>query len=223
MQSVANVPTTHDFEIWDKSYSPDFLDINLNSRVPEKWMNFYYVLADNKYSDSIIKPINGYVKNFGIMPDLISIDNNIVRLRQYNHAEIFLLVKNNTVTTMDRPWLRQYYRSSEPVECPEGCFPDQYAFYMPWKVDESLDILVTSSGKDSPVHVFDKNIINTKIDASSRYVSSPLIPFYFKSSGDHMVNPEYGRIKIGSPIFDIVFEATDELIEKIKVVYGKEN
>jgi len=223
MDPVANVPTSHDFEIWDNSYSPDFLDINLNSRVPEKWMNFYYVLADEKYSNRIIKPINGYAKNFGVMPELVSINNNIVKLRQYNHAEIFLLVENSKVTTMDRPWVRQYYRSSEALECPQGCFPDQYAFYMPWKIDEDLEILVTSSGDNSPVHVFDKKIINTKIDSVSRYVSSPLIPFYFKSSGEHMVNPEYGRIKLGSPIFDIVFEANDELIEKIKAIYGKEN
>lgn len=223
MNDVANVPSQYDFEIWDKTYSPDFVDINLKSRVPEKWMNLYYVLADAKYSDSIIKPINGYAKNFGVMPRLISIVDNIVTLRQYNHAEIYLLVKDGSVVTMDRPWVRQYYRSSEPFECPDECFPDQYAFYMPWKIDEDLELLVTSSGEDSPVHVFDKKIINTKIDQSVRHVSSPLIPFYFKSVGTHMVNTEYGRIRLDSPIFDIVFKANDELVEKIKALYGKED
>ena len=223
MESVSNIPSQYDFEVWDKTHNPDFVEINLRSRVPEKWMNLYYVLADPQYTNSIIKPINGYVKNFGVMPKLVSIVDNVVTLRQYNHAEIFLLAKDGLVTTMDRPWVRQYYRSSEPLECPQDCFPDQYAFYMPWKVDEDLELLVTSSGEDSPVHVFDKKIMNTKIDGEIRYVSSPLIPFYFKSSGNHMVNPEYGRIKLDSPMFDIVFKASNELVEKIRALYGKEN
>lgn len=222
VESVKNIPTSLDFEIWNNTYNPDFIDINLKSRVPEKWMNIYYVLEDPEYCNSPIKPINGYAKNFGIVPELVSIINGVVTLRQANHAEIFLLVKDGTLSTMDRPWVRQYYKSSEPLVRPLECFGDQYAFYMPWKVDSDLEIEITSC-KDSPVYVFNKTINNKKVDASLRYVNSPLIPFYFKSSGAHMVNPEYGRIKVGSPLFNISFKANKELEEKIKAFYGKKN
>jgi hypothetical protein len=165
MENVENIPSEYDFDIWYKTYDPDFLDINMKSRVPAKWLNFHYVLMDPACVNSIIKPINGYAKNFGVKPKLVSIIDNVVTLRQYNHAEFYLLDKGSEIVTMDRPWVRQYYRSKKDLVRPEGCFKGLYAFYMPWIVDADIKVVVGQANEESPFHVYACLSWTTRLDS----------------------------------------------------------
>ena len=122
----------YDFDIWYKTNDPVFSSISKKSRLPEKWVG-YSSVTKGRYSDSIIKPINSYVQNLYGMPDLVSIDGNMVRLRQRNHAEFFLFEKRDgTFVNIDRPWMRQYYNTSETHIPMAGCFEGTFKLYVPW-------------------------------------------------------------------------------------------
>lgn len=209
--------TDYDFDIWYKTPDPIFTDITARSRVPDKWANYQRVLS-GKYRDSIIKPINKYVEALYPAPRLISIDDNVVTLRQHNHAEIFLLKTDNDLKALDRPWIRQFYKSELPQTDSMDCFPNKFVAYVPWFIDE--DTLFAIKGiSDSPFSVDGKTDLYRKIPASTRYVEPLMVPFKFRKVGNHMVREGFGKIKVGTPMFDIVFPTNDTIIEKIRNFY----
>jgi hypothetical protein len=211
--------TDEEYNIWYKSYDPNFTYINKKSLVPDKWLLFKPV--KEKYKDSIIKPINSYVDALYPKPKLISIVGNRVRLRQENHAEIYLAIKKDgSFYNIDRPWIRQYYQSAKEYEAVEDCFPGTYCFYTPWVLDENIDIKFEQPDAISPFHIYSVESFFKKNTNTLEYLEPQLIPFSFMSVGDHIVDRGiYGRIRIGSPMYDIVFEASDEIINKIGKFY----
>jgi hypothetical protein len=211
--------TDYDFNIWNKTQDPNFIDISLGSRIPYKWLAYSYV-KNGKYSNSIIKPINSYVENLYPFPDLIDISNNTVRLRQRNHAEI-ALIKNEDVEfrDIDRPWMRQYYNSSKKHEVPKDCFPKTYLFYTPWIIDEDIIVNIEKPKEDSPFHIYPKQINMKKISINQEFVEPEFVDFNFKSVGTHMKTEIYGKIPRQSAMFDIVFEASGIMIERVKDFY----
>ena len=84
----------YDFNIWQETWDPVFSEISEKSRININWLTYSKIL-DSEYKDCVIKPVNNYVRNLYPAPQLISIENNTVRLRQGNHAEFFLLKKEN--------------------------------------------------------------------------------------------------------------------------------
>jgi hypothetical protein len=212
--------TDEEFNIWYTSYDPSFTYINKKSLVPDKWLLFETV--EKKYKNSIIKPINRYVDELYPKPKLISIVKNKVRLRQENHAEIYLAIKHDgSFYNVDRPWVRQYYQSDKEYDVIENCFPGVYCFYTPWLIDENIDVRFEQADAPSPFHVYSVDSSFKKIDDSPKYLEPQLVPFSFMSVGDHMVNGDtYGKVRVGSPMYDIVFEASDTIIKKIGEFYG---
>lgn len=210
----------HDMFIWDKSDTQGFLEVNSKSRVFEKWLRHDLVFRNKKYSGSIIKPLNTYVQNLYPAPILKSIDNNIVTLQQQNHAEIFLLNENNTFYHTDRPWVRQYYKSNRKYTLPENCFDGIYRFYMPWFIDDSVlaDIV---QPENSPFFIYNTKIMFSHHDEHERFIEPPFIDFHFKRVGTHMIDDDFGKIPRLSPMFNIVFEASDIIIERVRNFYGK--
>lgn len=211
----------NNFNIWYDTFDPNFTDINLKSRVPVKWMIFSRVLQ-GKYKDSVIKPLNKYVERLYPGPKLVSINNNTVRLRQYTHADMFLLVKDTGFYDVDRPWIRQYYQSAEQRDIPENCFDKLYKFYVPWFLDEKIEVSFEQPQEESPFYIYHKRDMYIKVDPRSDFIEPMFVPFSFKNIGDHMIDPEFGIIRKPSPMFDIVFEADDILIERVKDFYGKD-
>ena len=214
--------TEYDFDIWYRTYDPVFSDISKKSRLPEKWVAFDNV-RNGKYKDSIIKPINRYVEKLYQAPKLISIIDNIVTLRQENHAEFFLLLKNNrTFYNLDRPWMRQYYNTKFSPEIPENCFNGTYKFYVPWFIDASIEIKYVSPNCESPFFVYENSSVWNIIDNESRYVEPDFVAFHFKSAGPHMINNKFGKIKRYSPMFDMVFKADDIIVERVRKFYEED-
>lgn len=213
----------YNFHIWQETWDPIFSDINEKSRVNINWLT-YSKIIQSEYKDLIIKPINNYVRNLYPAPKLVSIDNNIVRLRQGNHAEFFLLVKNNgKFFNLDRPWMRQYYQTKDIFDLPDTCFNSFYKFYVPWFIDENINVRFERPNVDSPFYINPSEHQYTKTSGDEKYIEPAFVTFAFKSAGSHMLTDSFGKIKRQQPMFDIVFEANDIIIERIKEFYEKYN
>lgn len=215
------VDTKKYFNIWYKSYTESFLDINKNSNIRPAWLEYSYVL-DGPYKNSIIKPINHYVEKLYVKPNLISIKNNKVVLQQTNHAEIFLLKRNfeNKLKALDRPHMRQFYLSNKTKEIVGNKFNDMYRFYIPWFLDYSNIVIKITQAENSPFIIEEKNFKTKKYNLNSTYIEPEMVFFNFLSTGPHMIDEEYGRIKRLSPMFNLEFEVDDIIIKRIKEFYG---
>lgn len=211
----------NNFNIWYETYDPDFIDINRLSRVPPQWLT-YARITEGKYLDSPIKPVNKYVEALYPGPTLVDITNNIVTLQQKNHADFFLLVRSNgEFYNVDRPWQRQYYQTKEAFDIPDNCFQEVYKFYVPWFVDDAVEVSFEGIDK-SPFHIYNKKDMFHKIHGVPQFVEPMMVPFSFKRVGKHMEDEDFGIIKRGSPMFNMKFYASDTLIEKIRKFYEKE-
>lgn len=207
----------YDFDIWKKTNDPVFSEISLNSRLPKKWVEFKYV---QKYTNSIIKPINRYVESLYPPPKLISIDGNLVRLRQGNHAEFFLLTNpDGSFYNLDRPWMRQYYNTSHQIQEPDDCFPGTYIFYTPWYVDANVKVFYEKPEKETTFFVYSNVSIHKEFDDNDTYLEPDFIRFHFKKEGAHMDRPGFGKIPRQSPMFDIVFECDDIMLKRVREFY----
>jgi hypothetical protein len=208
------------FNVWYETYDPLFSDISKKSRLPEKWISYQYI-KNNYYKQSFIKPINRYVEALYPKPNLISINDNTVTLRQHNHADFFLLVENNGILyNLDRPWMRQYYNTKYSTEIPNDCFNYIYKFYTPWYVDFEGNVEYKNI-ENSPFHIYDISIKHNSVSQQLNYLEPNFIPFSFKKIGDHMVDDGFGKILRGSPMFDIIFKADDIMISRVKEFYEK--
>ena len=207
----------YDFDIWHKTDDPIFSGINLNSRIPKRWVEFKYV---QKYQNSIIKPINRYVEALYPPPKLISIEDNLVRLRQGNHAEFFLLInQDGSFYNLDRPWMRQYYNTANQVKEPSDCFPGTYVFYTPWYIDENVKIFYEKPEEELSFFIYNNVVDHKKITNEDVYIEPDFIRFHFKKEGPHMDRPGFGKILRQTPMFDIVFECDDIMLNRVKEFY----
>lgn len=207
-----------DFDIWNNTNDPDFIDINLKSNVRYSWLSFNRI-AKGKYKDSVIKPINKYVEVLYPQPELMSISEEEIVLQQKNHAEIAIGYKNGILTTVDKPHIRQYYNSADTYDIPDFCFPKVFKAYMPWIFDENIEVAIEPI-EGSPFFIYPTTHQFTKVDTNSLYYSPPFIPFSFKNVGSHMIRDKaYGKILIGSPMFNIIIKSNKEIRRKIEKFY----
>lgn len=210
-----------DFNIWEDTKDPNFVDINIKSNVRHSWLSFDRIVS-GKYKNSIIKPINKYVEALYPAPKLISIDNDKIILQQSNHAEIVLGYMDDQFHTVDKPHIRQYYNSSDVYDIPDFCFPRIFKAYMPWIFDENIEVAIKPI-EDSPFFIYPTTHQFTKVDTNSLYYNPPFIPFSFKNVGSHMIRDKaYGKILIGSPMFNIIIKSNKEIRRKIEKFYEEE-
>jgi len=211
-------PLDLDFNIWYKSKSESFLYINERSRVAYRWLSYQEGIKD-KYKDSIIKPINLYAKNLYQKPNLVSINNNEIILQQTNHAEIFLLQKEDGLYNIDRPWIRQYYLSDKQyLELPQDCFDGIFRFYMPWIIDEDIEASIEQP-EDSPFVIYPGIMNFKKIPETTKMIETDFVYFHFKNKGNHMIDQEFGKIPRFSPMYNIRFVASDIMVERVRKLY----
>ncbi len=170
----------------------------------------------------MLKPINKYAEALYQPPELVKITAKEIILRQQTHAEIFILVKEDYKKFLDRPWIRQFYKSMYQADLDEECFDDVFVAYTPWIIDWDVEALVKPSGVTSPIKSFEVRVPFSKIAPEAVFVDPAMIPFRFRNSGNHMIDSEFGKIKTNSPIYDIVLPHSDILEEKIRIFYAKD-
>lgn len=216
----------HDVDIWYKVLDPDFIDISYKSRASARWLSYQAVLS-SKYGNSIIKPLNWYAANIIAPPRLISINGNLVTLRQHTHADIYLLQKKfpheEEFYNVDRPWIRQYYQTHFSSEIPDTCFPYIYRFYTPWFIDADVEITYRQPDAGSAFHIYQVKDFWFAPAKTDKHVKPHFVPFSFKKIGPHMEDADFGVIKMPEPMYDIVFEANDIIIEQIKEFYEQQH
>lgn len=208
------------FNIWDSSFDPSFIEISHRSRVPYKWISYKRISQDEYYANSILKPINKYVERLYPAPKLISIGNGEVRLRQYSHAEVFILVTEDTQKFLDRPWMRQFYKTSELFAKDEECFDNVFLAYTPWIIDLNTSCRFEIPKEESAFKIFEIDKQFYEIPKSSEFVEPMMIPFRFKKVGKHMLDQEFGKVKRFSAIYDIVLPQNDIIEERVKEFYA---
>jgi hypothetical protein len=208
------------FDLWYDTYDPNFTQISYDSRIPEKWIRYQSISRD-KYDSSIIKPINRYVEFLYPRPELISIEGSQVRLRQKTHADIFLLETETGFRNVDRPHMRQYYQTKKQYPKEDSLFDPAFVFYTPWFVDDNVNVKFEKI-ENSPFLVYDSSFSYKAITSDANYIEPNFIPFKFKRKGSHMVNDNFGKIKRGTPMFDMVFDSSAIIIERIKDFYEKD-
>lgn len=210
------------FDIWYNTKDPNFTHLCRQSNIPDRWMSYQKVLSGpNK--DSVIKPINRYVERLVPPPKLISIKDNIVRLRQGNHAEMFLLEKEDgEFYNVDRPWQRQYYNTALDLQA-ENCFPGTFKFYVPWFIDENVHVYFYQAEEESPFVTYNTMAPYHKVPEDSLYVEPHFVPFKFKRVGPHMIDDKFGKIPKQSGMYDMVFYADDIIVERVKEFYDKQD
>lgn len=207
------------FNLWYDTYDPNFIQISHESNIPEKWIRYQSISRD-KYDSSIIKPINRYVEFLYPRPDLVSIIGSEVRLRQKTHADIFLLDKERGFINVDRPHMRQYYKTKKAYPLEKDLFEPAFIFYVPWFIDDNVTVKFENV-KDSPFLVYPSSFSYAKILSTTDYIEPHFVPFKFKKTGKHMVKDGFGKIKKESVMFDMVFDSNDIMIERIKDFYEK--
>ena len=212
----------YDFDIWYKTNDPVFSQLNKDSRAADKWLK-YIKVEQGRYRDSILKPINNYAEELYPKPQLISIEGNTVRLRQGNHAEFFLLHDHKGFFNLDRPWIRQYYNTSHKMVQPDDCFAGTYLFYAPWFLDvDGISIRYERPEIESPFLIYPIETTSKASPAGLDYREPDFIPFHFKRVGSHMVSDLFGKIKRQSAMFDMVFEASDIIVQRVRKLYEQD-
>jgi hypothetical protein len=219
---MENANSEYDYNVWYTTKDPNFVEISKKSRVPEKWLA-YESIKTGQYKNSFIKPINPYVQALVPAPKLVSINNNTVRLRQGNHAEFFLLLETSgNLRHIDRPWMRQYYNTEIKTDSPVDCFPNTFKFYAPWYIDADIEIKYEVPLTDSPFCIVPTQSLHSTIKEDAKYIEPDFIVFNFKSVGSHMEDKTFAKIKRQSAMFDIVFEADDIILERVRNFYEKD-
>ena len=208
------------FNIWYETYDPEYVDINLKSRVPDLWMKHDQV--SDRYAGSIIKPVNQYVEYMCPPPKLVSINGNTITLLQNSYAEIMIDNTKEDFYTVEKVWLRQYYQSKTNTTDVSENFDQGYIYFMPWIIDE--DVTASVSGVEgSPFSITDGSIVFNKINNDIDYVSPPSMGFSFKRYGSHMkVQNSWGIIRKGTPVYSITMDVSDIIVERVKDFYEKE-
>jgi len=206
------------FNIWYESYDPNFIDINKKSLVPEKWLSYQKINHD-KFANSILKPINRYVEALYPAPELVSIIENQVTLRQKTHAGIFLLNDSGSFYNVDRPHMRQYYQTKINHSFDSDCFDKPYVFYVPWAIDADVEVKIKQPNTESPFKIKESAVSYKKINQSTLYLEPNFVSFKFKRIGAHMINQDFGKIKPGAPMFDITLSLSDILVERMREFY----
>lgn len=206
-------------DIWYRTKDPDFIWMCQKARVADSWMS-YQALAKTKYAKSPIKPISNYVANIGYEPSLVSIVDNTVRLRFHLYADMFLLKEDDGLYHVDRTWIRQYYKTNHQMPDYENTFEETFKFYVPWFIDDNIEVSYLQADTESPFVVEPKKDFWYQVPSFADKVSPHFVNFKFKNSGKHMEDNELGIPRRGDAMFDMEATVNDIMVERIKEYYA---
>ncbi|MEY3311976.1 MAG: hypothetical protein RL348_1319 [Bacteroidota bacterium] len=207
-------------EFWINSENKSFTEIiKANITMPGVWASSQPIVH-SFYYDNILKPINGYAKEFWPRPKIIK-NNETIHLRYFTHAEIWFQPMRDGLYALDKTWQRQFYPSEISVGNLQGYFNACYKFYIPWIFDENLTLSIKEI-EDSPFKILNTKVNFYKLNQNEDW-NCDWFHFLIKSEGDHIEKYNdyiYGVIPINTPICDIIIE-NKEIINKVEREYGK--
>lgn len=200
-------------EFWINSGELDWVNIQNASNLMAHWRVYGYIR--NICADFGMLPINKYVLDLYPKPDLMSVVNNKVTFRQRTHAEIWVEPKEDGLYALDKCWQRQFYPSANFMKH-DDCFDATYRFYIPWIPLSTSGIEIRRVSDEFTPFIVNTSILNIDPPSTTTdFYQTEFIDFMIKKEGNHMHNERYGIIEIGTPMYDIVVEMSDEQIEKV--------
>lgn len=200
-------------EFWINSADLDWVSLENASNLMIHWRVYGYIR--HLCSNLGIVPINKYVLDLYPKPDLMSIVNNTVTFRQRTHAEIWVQPEDDGLYALDKCWQRQFYPSSNKM-IHDNCFDATYRFYMPWIPLSIGKICIKKiNDEETPFIINEKDIILRAPDSQTDFYQTDFVDFMIKKEGSYMQDNRYGIIEIGTPMYDMTVEMSDEQIEKI--------
>ena len=209
-------PKPSDF--WLSTYDMSFSDIVDKSNCNRMFVEYQYILKNDKLKNSLLKPINDYSYNLYPAPTLVKYEDGFAYLRYHTHAEIW--VKRDYKLGfyfLDRPHIRQFYCSSKIFKA-ENTFMVPYRFYVPWFIDLDKEFeVIEIQDVYTPFVVQPEKF--KPIDTNRSIIEPAFVNFLFKKSGEHMLNPSHGKISIGTPMYDIKIQLNEIELKKLKDFY----
>lgn len=204
---------------WVNSSDLSFSEIVIGSTVPEKWARFD--IASEKFGIELIRPVNRYVLELYPKPELVSITNNLVHLRQRTHAEIWVKPQeDDSVYALDKTWQRQFYPSLNKMDI-DGCFLPTYRFYTPWVIDKSIPVFVSNvSDEETPFVCESKVLKDVELVKDGQYIDTDFVSFKIKNTGKYLVGGKYGIIDIGTAMYDMFFKLEEEDMKALRIQYN---
>jgi hypothetical protein len=204
-------------EFWVNSSNLSFLELQNASNLMTHWKVYGYI--NHLCQNFAILPINKYVLDLYPKPQILSIVKNVVTFRQRTHAEIWVQPEEDSLYALDKCWQRQFYPSSNKM-IDESCFDATYKFYMPW-IPHSIKEYSIKIVKDesTPFHIKEKILELEPPGNETDFYETEFIEFMIKKTGNHMINDKYGIIDIGTAMYDISVEMSEEQIEKLSKQY----
>ncbi len=200
-------------EFWVNCGNLDWLGIQDASNLIPHWRVYGYIKGMcNEFG---IFPVNKYVLDLYPKPEIMSIVDNTIKFRQKTHAEIWVEPKEDGLYALDKCWQRQFYPSLNFMNN-EECFDATYRFYIPWVPLSIKEYKITQVNDEFSPFVINPRLINLKVPTiETDFYHTEFVDFMIKKEGSHMDGKKYGIIEIGTPMYDISVEMSDEQIEKV--------
>lgn len=204
---------------WLDCHSNSFIEIQNIAMVKSNWKSFQKVLNNDKYKNLILKPVNNYVLYLYPKPELISYKEDEIVLRQRTHADIWFYDYKDYRYVLDRPHQRQFYPSKIKNFLPnEHVYPEQFRFYIPWIFDYPCNIEYKNvQDEDTSFLIFEKNITYDYIDHNLQEINTDFISFFIYKQSNYKIDSDYGIIKFGTAMYDIIIKDKNVIKEIIKI------
>jgi hypothetical protein len=204
-------------EFWINSSNLSFLQLQNAANLMVHWRIYGYI--NHLCRDFAILPVNKYVLDLYPRPQILSTVGNVVTFRQRTHAEIWVQPEEDNLYALDKCWQRQFYPSPNKMINKE-CFDATYRFYIPW-VPHSIKEYEIKQVNDekTPFFISNKLLQLTPPGDKTDFYETEFVDFMIKKTGSHMANDKYGIIDIGTAMYDISVEMSEEQIEKLSKQY----
>jgi hypothetical protein len=201
----------------DKSFD----EICRISNIKPEWKNWEFVIEQNIYKNTILKPLNMYCHHFGLLPEIKKNDENSIIIKYFNYSDIYIYHKKYIYYATEKSWMRQFY----PISKIDNSVPDNliksrpFKFFIPWILDGNFDYNVIDGYYEDKIFIpkqsgsFEKN--NNQMVKEANFIN-----FYFK---DFLKNNGYCIIERGTNIFSIIVytkDLTDRIVDEYNKIYS---
>lgn len=202
---------------WLEMKNKSFRQIIDASCLPGEWIKWKDVAP--LYSKKILKPVNMYVHHFGTLPEIVTCTKKEIVIRQYSYSDIYVVNYEKQVYCADKPWLRQFYPSSNKFTI---LLPpltnDFFKTFMPWVIDEDIDYLIKSHSDSFCFKDFSGKFIKGSVEEIK---NTELLDFYFLKNDETLVEDGCTIIPRGTYMYDIHIIPNKKIYKKLKREYDK--
>lgn len=205
---------------WLGMSNKSFDEICRISNVKPEWKDWEFVINQNEYKNTILRPLNMYCHHFGVLPEIKKNNDSSIIIKYFNYSDIYIYHKKYIYYATEKSWMRQFYPLSEiDKNIPDDLIQSRpFKFFIPWVLDDNFNYDVIDGYYDDKIFVpkqsgfFSKNY-NNKIKEAN------FVNFYFK---DFIKNNGCCIIRRGTNIFSIIVHTknlTDRIIGEYNNIY----